>query len=520
MSCGFQGNADIYGIGIRIGYYTQALAVWFSNYFHYGEAKGLRAVNNIFLLALLVAATIYFADARSTYVIEAFLMLQIGLVIGLVGITELSRFSSKYIKNSKDRMISRMFIIMAGGLFNVCFWWWGLDAMLSTPCNGVGSRHDTYIFYVFKTSIYGWAGWLMKIKSLIAVVWTAPKIITFDLIVLLYDYRLRANRADFVKAVGYIRPAHQSESELNAEVQTKSKSSATDKPLQRPRGVKGAQVRMSSVSPRTVSLAGNGTKQSLKIDILAAAKHQITRFGEDEQLLKEVDDAIKYMGNLFTIYPIRKPGEQKRSIRTQRGCIHFPYHQSQCTDTTTPYMKCLWTCLRTYCTGKPSFDLRWRIALHVTASGQHPLWRWPRLVHRMCKLQETSEPPDWRHVAIASDILLTQIPLVIKTRTWILMAAHQFAFIAILVLQVELTIAWNHVEGLNRLSTLGQLIPFILGLGGFIKVLWGKWSLVRRGYNDNELKQVRMGEYEMAMAKYLECKEASVDRAVVRAVTA
>lgn len=41
MSCGFVGNTDILGIGIRIGYYAQAIAVWFSNYFLYREAKAL-----------------------------------------------------------------------------------------------------------------------------------------------------------------------------------------------------------------------------------------------------------------------------------------------------------------------------------------------------------------------------------------------------------------------------------------------------------------------------------------------
>ena len=133
MSRGFAGNTDLYGLGIRIGYYAQALAVWFSNYFHYRETKGFRAVNDLFLLALVVAAIIYFANASSVHVVEAFLLLQIGLVIGLIGITERSRFSSKYIKNSKERMITRMATIMAGGLLNVCFWWKGLHIMLPTP---------------------------------------------------------------------------------------------------------------------------------------------------------------------------------------------------------------------------------------------------------------------------------------------------------------------------------------------------------------------------------------------------
>ena len=42
----------------------------------------------------------------------------------------------------------------------------------------------------------------------------------------------------------------------------------------------------------------------------------------------------------------------------------------------------------------------------------------------------------------------------------------------LLVVQVELTIVWNHFDGLKNLRSLGQLIPFILGVEGLLKVLW------------------------------------------------
>lgn len=109
----------------------------------------------------------------------------------------------------------------------------------------------------------------------------------------------------------------------------------------------------------------------------------------------------------------------------------------------------------------------------------------------------------------------------ITPRTWILMAAWQFGFVAVLVLHVELTIAWNHVSGLQSFSSVGQLIPFILGVGGLGKVLWGKWRMVSDGVTEEELaKHNLMTEYEEAMAKYLESKKPGREKAIVRAMTA
>lgn len=522
MSCGFVGNADIYGIGIRIGYYAQAVAVWFSNYFLYREAKSLRATNNLFLLALTVAATIYFANAPTTHVIEAFLMLEIGVVIGLVGITERSRYSSKYVKTSNERLILRMVIIMAGGLFNVCFWWREVDLMLPTPCDDLGSRQGsrdkTYIFFFVKANIYGWVGVLVKVMSLVAIVWTAPKIITFDAVVLFYNLRMSKTRAAFVGAVESSLSLHDPNRKPGPEKLRRQSSRKEGLP---PRGLPASnKPRISRSNSRSKNTNQANTAQppgERKDNATVSHKDETS---EDLKLLKDIDHAIRYMEYLFSIYPTNiPPTGRKRLVRVcGKIPLYLPQHKSHCTDTSTTYRQCCWTAIRSYFTNKPPFHLRWRTVIHMTASGQHPPWRWPRLVHRMYTLGEVSKPPDWRHVSIASDILLTQMPLVIKTRTWILMAAYQFAFIALLILQVELTIAWNHVSGLNSLSTLGQLISFILGVGGLIKVLWAKWRLVSGGLEETEPEQGR--DYEKAMATFLERKQAIASRCIVRAATA
>ena len=55
MTCTFAGTSDVFGIGIRIGYYSQVLAIWFSNYFYNREISSLRATNTLFLVAVVIA---------------------------------------------------------------------------------------------------------------------------------------------------------------------------------------------------------------------------------------------------------------------------------------------------------------------------------------------------------------------------------------------------------------------------------------------------------------------------------
>jgi len=45
--------------------------------------------------------------------------------------------------------------------------------------------------------------------------------------------------------------------------------------------------------------------------------------------------------------------------------------------------------------------------------------------------------------------------------------------IAWAVLSVELTLAWNNITGVNTLNSTGQLIPFIIGVVGFVRLLYG-----------------------------------------------
>ena len=75
--------------------------------------------------------------------------------------------------------------------------------------------------------------------------------------------------------------------------------------------------------------------------------------------------------------------------------------------------------------------------------------------------------PSWPVVSIASSLLLT--PSSVPKKVWLrwYYAGFDLFIHVIAILQLELTLRWNHVRGLSALWTsVGQLIPFIIGVGG------------------------------------------------------
>lgn len=516
MDCGFAGNSDIFGIGIRIGYYTQILAVWFSNYFYFREAKALRAVNNLFLLALIVVGFIYFINARSTYVVHAFLLLQIGIVIGLVGITETARYATKYRETSRERLLLRMALMVSGALFNVYFWWKGLDVMLPTPCG-------TYSFYFWKVGFYGWLRTVMKVQSLFAATWTAPSYASRDAATLVYDLRMRETRTCFIKAVTAVgmlsKPGDVSHGDPNKE--RLADTSEVQLPASRQsRSAKLADAQTAShTAPNGIAshpAFGRNERENIEISKMAS--------DEDRALLERVHKAQKYLDLLMSIYPesTAGPGETRT---THRSCQTFNIsnRKTHCSDS-TPYLQCVSGALRSIWTNNPPSSLRQGVSLHLIALGAVAPWKWPRIMNHMYRLDRDSlhQTPDWQHFTIASDLHLSQILVPNSTAKWAFAASQQFVFIALLITQIELTLVWNRVAGLQSLSSLGQLIPFILGVGGLVKMLWGKARSVWRGRKGivEEREEGRVGEYEVAMARFLEMKSRKLERSVLRAATA
>lgn len=91
--CGFVGNNDIYGIGIRIGIYTQIFAVWFANYFLLSQAQILRDSITVFTVALLALSLMFVYSPSSSYAAEANILFGVLSWSCIIGVRAKTRFS-------------------------------------------------------------------------------------------------------------------------------------------------------------------------------------------------------------------------------------------------------------------------------------------------------------------------------------------------------------------------------------------------------------------------------------------
>ena len=518
MACGFTGNPDIYGIGIRIGYYSQALAVWFANYFHYREANALRSVNNLFLFALTIVGLIYVHDARKTYAVEAFLLLYIAVVIAMVSLLDTTRFTSRYMQVSRDRMMIQSAIFQGGFIFAIFFWWKGLDEMRPTPCGRfsgnitspapeVSATHKgTYACYLVRANMYGWMRTVMQVLSIWGLVWSVLVINSSTPMKILHSLLRKKSKVAFAEAARSVA------ADINANGQSvntgvppecaEQKPASTEPPVAESSRVE--QLSNASDSNRELPSTNGPSEKERK----GEAKASITS-SEQERILTAVLEAEAYLNSLFTECQTPKALlGRKRVIILWRGFVRFyiPNRKPAVTTNLAPLSKCLYTIFTWSAWGIISIHLRWTLHVHLIGLAHGPLLIWPRILHRAYGFAEKIKPPDWKTVAIASDVQLHRIPLKKSTGLWIISAIYHLMIIIILIVQVELTIVWNHIGGLNSLTSLGQLIAFILGVGGLLKVLWGKWRLLRLGIKD-ELEVHRVpDEYESAMEIYTQWK--------------
>lgn len=55
--------------------------------------------------------------------------------------------------------------------------------------------------------------------------------------------------------------------------------------------------------------------------------------------------------------------------------------------------------------------------------------------------------------------------------------ATAFTVALLAIIAVELLISWNNISGVNTILNTGQLIPFVIGIGGLAKIMFRWWQL-------------------------------------------
>lgn len=494
-NCGFTGNSDLYGIGIRLGYYTQALSVWFANYFVFSEARELRSVNLLFLVALFIALIWLSHQSQQTYAIEVFLLLRLLFATWYVGVLDRSRFSKKHGRKRIMRVLIRECALLGMLSYTVWFAWIGLDRMEKTPCG-------TWIFFAAKLNLYGGYRSAYKVLSISALSFGLIK--QSDTASQLFqhwrntgirnpDYFARLQRALLVQHynndISYgsscdKQKTHTASEEIHAERTLRSGASSpssaafvTSDEACEDASIVSGQARnlkstQSDVLPQNVSNA-------------AVQCHLLDCPSEDPLANSDIGSHASHHMNLEELPSLESLVEAQRWLETILA-VDVADHSAWCYQVPCLPMKVFLPSLHSpmkirkrisalYALRPFRFSILIPLARHIKSLCKFGWYHYPIM------LEAAMQDPCHKRIS-KSTLLATialhkaQLPTSRPTPHVLWSACASLAMCVELILSIELSLHWNHVGGMGNVGAPGQLIPAILGVGGFVKVAWVWWS--------------------------------------------
>jgi hypothetical protein len=124
----------------------------------------------------------------------------------------------------------------------------------------------------------------------------------------------------------------------------------------------------------------------------------------------------------------------------------------------------------------------------------------------------TINTPD---LILASRIILSTEPSARPSRVWRFFLGYgMLGACSVLIIGTELTIQWNKIQGVQNVSSVGQLVPFTLGVGSLAKILCS--AVAKRGkgveefcYYDRCVETGRREKrvWEEGSKNFLQCRE-------------
>lgn len=160
IQCKFQGNSDIYGLGVRLGAYLQWMTLILSENLYEPAAPASRETNSTFQVAMMAGLLLIMTHFnRETKSIEGLLALL--LCFASAGITWLEAFSNwrrRSAEGSKRSAARAGFLLLgtatcAGGVW---FLFLGIDTLPRTPC-------PETVFFFARVPLFGWYRTVLKV---------------------------------------------------------------------------------------------------------------------------------------------------------------------------------------------------------------------------------------------------------------------------------------------------------------------------------------------------------------------
>jgi len=183
--CGFEGQVELYGLGIRLGVYLQWFSSLLANRFHAHCVPELLATNTIFLLALFIALAIISAQ-ETVRAAEVVILLQfcfgfLTTVSTIWGLRVRARILSpkefgNYVYFSLLGSTVRLCLTSAIYSYTIWFWFVGADKLRTPSC-------QTIVFLFAPVDILGGARIFFKIIAVLTAILfgfaTASEILLF-----------------------------------------------------------------------------------------------------------------------------------------------------------------------------------------------------------------------------------------------------------------------------------------------------------------------------------------------------
>jgi hypothetical protein len=144
-TCGFDGNSDLYGLGIRLGVYFQWISAFMIHCLGLEGRDEIMEAYAVFLTALTIAIIVATAQSQPVYAVEVFILTYI-IFGGAYAVLIPSYKSSNLIddfqsggQRRKLRAVVIMVILAAVSIYCCWFWLRGIfNTFLPTPCGTYG----------------------------------------------------------------------------------------------------------------------------------------------------------------------------------------------------------------------------------------------------------------------------------------------------------------------------------------------------------------------------------------------
>jgi hypothetical protein len=458
--CGFQGDTDLYGLGIRLGYYFQGFSAWLANYFALEESRQLRPTNALFMLAMFVALVFVSHEPSEVHAIEAFVVMQLLIVVFYVASTTKSKWSQKHFEFDPVRYTLNTLGFLGFLIYNLWFWWAGLAMFEKSSC-------DTYVFWFAKVDLYGWYGSMYAVLAIIGLAWYCLTTLPFKLVLFMDYLRQEDSPVYFRRLATALKGTNDGYREKNvSHILSKSNRTSTwPAPKAQKDAYNDLTTNFATCELTTSDSHGSSPASSTINETLVRPVTTLPSLAELEAANEFVDSTLKD-------HPY-----QKKEFHILNSTARF--HLIPLSKLLSGYSpKVLRPALTKY---RP---LVVPTMIHICSIEQHPRFLQSYFLHQAVAILETSQP-NFSEQALRTVLALRVAALPDHSRRSDYLWNMLFGLFILsgLVVSTELALYWNHVSDTTDIGSVGQLVPLVIGAGGLLKVGWKCFRDRREGYD-------------------------------------